>query len=156
MLLNIENINLIDCKINCVEMAILSANYQGIMTQVFWCGISILPTERELNDIISICLFTLKQSQTSMILHLEDVSEHKLETPALPMIQNIISVLVAEKQTVKNCIKCSIFQAKKLDNVTKTFRDLFLSLYSPIRPLVVTDDTSAIETFVDTIMASSC
>jgi hypothetical protein len=60
MLFNIENINVIDSKINSVEMAILSAKYQGILTQVLWCGISTLPTEGELNDIISICLLTLK------------------------------------------------------------------------------------------------
>ena len=154
MLFNIENINVIDSKINSVEMAILSAKYQDIMTQVLWCGISILPTEGELNDIISICLLTLNKSENPIILHFEDVSERKLETPALPMIQHIISVLVTEKQTIKNCIKCSIFQAKKLDNVTKTIRDLFLSLYIPIRPLIVTDDTGAIENFVGTIVSS--
>ena len=98
---------------------------------------------------------TLKKSENPIILHFEDVSERKLETPALPMIQHIISVLVTEKQTIKNCIKCSIFQAKTLDNVTKTIRDLFLSLYIPIRPLIVTDDTGAIENFVGT-MVSSC
>ena len=113
-----------------------------------------LTNRRRLNDIISICLLTLKKSERPIILHFEDVSERKLETPALPMIQHIISVLLTEKQTIKNCIKCSIFQAKKLDNVTKTIRDLFLSLYTPIRPLIVTDDTGAIENFVGTMVSS--
>ena len=156
MLINIENINVIDCKLNSVEIAMLTAKYRGIATSVFWCGILMLPTEEEMNKIMSICLIMLKESQTPMILHFEHISDRKLETPALPLIKHIVSVLVNEKQTLKNNIKCSIFQAKKLDNITKTIRDLFLSLYTPMNPLVVTDDIHSIEEFVDTIMVSSC
>jgi hypothetical protein len=156
MLPNIENINKIDFKSNCVELAILSANYHGKNVKVLWCGISILPTEKEWNDILAICLHTVKQCKTSMILHFEDVSDQDLDTPTLAMLKKFISILVAEQQTVRNLVECGIFQTKKLDNLTKKMKDLFLSLYKPITPLIVTHDTNAIETFVDTIMESSC
>ena len=150
MLLQLENITPFECDTDAVETAILTVRYDVAMT-VFWCGIHRLPTDVELEKIMSSCILALNTSR--LILHFEHVGDTALEVPSLDMIKNVVGTLLQTKDLLRKNLIGSIFEAQVLDDKTKVMRDLFLSIYKPIKPLCLTDSKATIEDFAKELSA---
>ena len=150
MLLQLENITTFECVTDAVETAILTVRYDIAMT-VFWCGIHRLPTDVELEKIMSSCILALNTGR--LILHFEHVGDPALEVPSLDMIKNIVGTLLRTKDLLRKNLIGSIFETQVLDDKTKIMRDLFLSIYKPIKPLCLTDSKENIENFAKELSA---
>ena len=127
--------------------AVLSVRYNGTKMTVFWCGLHRLPTDAELEKIMASCMLAL--STRRLILHFEHIGDTDLEIPTFGMIKIIVGTLVQNKDLLRKSLIGSIFQAQVLDDKTKMMRDLFLSIYKPMRPLCWTDCKSNIENIVE-------
>ena len=150
MLLQLENITPFECHTDAVETAILAVRYDVAMT-VFWCGIYRLPTEAELEKLMSSCILALNTGR--LILHFEHVGDTELEMPSLDMIKNVVGTLLHSKDVIRKNLIGSIFQAQVLDDKTKMMRDVFLSIYKPIKALCLTDSQENIENFAKELSA---
>lgn len=155
MLLNVENISVIDSNIHAVELVILSVRYRQRCETVFWVGLKRLPTDVELDKIIGACMLAFEKTNERLILHFEHIDEHALEIPSFDMIKKIVGVLMAKRERLREKLLGSIFEARFLDEKTKVMRDLFLSLYKPVSPLMITDDKAEIEHFAEQLCDSS-
>lgn len=147
MLLNIQNIIPVPCETSAFETAVLKVRYQGVQMTVFWVGIHRLPTDEELKNVMSACMLALTTDR--LVLHFEHVSDTQLEIPTFDMIKNIVSTLMQNKDLFRKNLIGTIFESQVLDDKTKTMRDLFRSIYKPIRPFNLTDCKSDIENFAE-------
>lgn len=152
MLLKLDNIQPITSQVQTVDLAALSICYHNHSTNVFWIGIRLLPSDEEVDLIIASLVTALSTSR--LILHFEHVSHHPLDNPSFEMMKKFVSTLINYKKLLSENLIGTIFQARILDHNTKVMRDLFLSLYKPLKPLLFTDNSQEVECFVNKLLAT--
>jgi hypothetical protein len=118
---------------------------------VFWCGIHSLPTDVELEKIMSSCILAANTGR--LILHFEHMGDTALETPSIDVMKNVVGTLIQTKDLIRKNLIGSIFQAQVLDDKTKVMRDIFLSIYKPMKPLCFSDSKANIENFAKELSA---
>jgi hypothetical protein len=116
--------------------------------KVLWFGMQKLPS---MQVVMNIIVMTLTQTDHKIIIHLEHIGNSDLNFPSLSDLHVLVATLINHKSLMQQKLLGTIFQSKRLDEKTRNMRDIFFSLYTPIRPMIFEDDTSAINQFVKNI-----
>ena len=150
MLLNVDEVRPVALDMQSAELAIVSVRYGKRPLIVLWLGIKQLPSGPELQTILSACFFSLAASPGAarFILHIERVGEEAMDPPTFDTLRGIASALLANREKLRTHVYGSILQITNLDEKSKMLRDLFLSTYTPGRPMRFTDDPAEVEEFV--------
>ena len=116
---------------------------------VIWSGLTCLPSMDELTHWLeSLVMCGTSELCSNFILYFEHTGATKLQQPDLEMVKTFVGVLVKHRPVLKQKLVCSVYQAKELDIPTMMFRDLLLTMYTPVKPLLITDDLEDINEFI--------
>ena len=112
--------------------------------QRVWIGASSGSSPREsIERLANAMMLDLRSVADSsrVVLHIQHVNAGDLTPPDLPTMFMIIGKLMENKDLVDERILGTCVQTQALDDVARTARDLFLSVYNPRRPLAVVENT---------------
>lgn len=127
---------------------IIVASFGGTTIPIIWTGISRLPEHDECSVIMQNVVLAW-HSGARFCLMFEHVGEKELGSPDIDFFKVCIATLLEHRELLKRKLVCSCFRAQKFNVSTVLLRDLFLSLYTPQRPLLVSDDEEEIEEFFE-------
>ena len=116
---------------------------------VIWSGIKRLPGISEMQSWMeALVLCGNSHLCNKFILHFQHVGEDKLQQPDVDLMKAFVSVLLSQRPMLKQKLVCSVYQAKELDIPTMLMRDFFFTLYTPVRPAIISDDVEDIDEFI--------
>ena len=105
-----------------------------------WVGVVATPTRDEIERLCAVLVGWFRGAEAPAVLHVEHTSGRgEVAPPDLPSILLVVSTLLEHRETVDRGLLGTCVQVTHLDDVARTARDVFLSLYQPQKPLAIVD-----------------
>lgn len=126
---------LLDCEE--IQLVLKNIIINGKELECFWLGIHKTPDEQRIKNITRSIMNEIPNLRGRAILHAEHVSSEALRLPSPDEFKFIAATLENERENVRNFVQCTVIQTRSMDPMLEMAKNLFLVMYTPIRPFFI-------------------